>query len=249
MAADLSGLSGQVTIATDTAEAAQALTSWLTAVVTERVAATGRCTVALSGGSSPIALYDDWSTPARAEELQLRRWVVLAVDERAVPPEDPASNALLIRTHLLEPLGPDAPVFWPMEGGAADLDLAASRYAAQLIEVAGSSSSPLPELDVVLLGLGDDGHTASLFPQSEALEVTDRLVVPGRAPVAPQRRLTLTYPVLNAARHVAFYAPGASKAAAILATAAGSTPASRVRPRGELRWFLDADSARELPGS
>ena len=108
-------------------------------------------------------------------------------------------------------------------------------------------SGSAPRLDCVLLGLGDNGHTASLFPGDPALQVRDRWAVRSRADYAPFDRITVTYPVLNAAAHVAFLVTGPTKGEALRGVAEGSVPAAGVRPPdGELRWFMDRVAAASI---
>jgi 6-phosphogluconolactonase len=135
-----------------------------------------------------------------------------------------------------------------MEGERADLDAAASQYETilSLTSPAGTPGSP-PRLDCILLGLGENGHTASLFPGDPSLEVRDRWAVRSRADYAPYDRITVTFPVLNAAAHVAFLVAGAAKADALRGVIQGTVPAAGVRPvDGELRWFLDAAAAGSI---
>lgn len=238
MARDLTALVGHVVEVGEPGECTDALTEWLRPIAEERVCMTGRLTIALSGGQSPIQLFTQWRTEHTAAALHLDRWVIFSVDDRAVAAEDPASNAGLIRRELLEPLHGTQPTFYPLDGGAEDLTAAATAYGALLDELLDHDDAGLPVLDVVICGLGDDGHTASLFPGSDALTVDDQSVVRAIAPVAPVERLTLTFPVLNAARHLAVFAPGANKETAFAETAAGTTPAARLR-NSDQWWFID----------
>ena len=131
-----------------------------------------------------------------------------------------------------------------MSGERPDLDAAAIEYSALLAGSLPSGPGGAPRLDVILLGLGENGHTASLFPGTPALGVTDRWATRGLADYEPFDRITLTYPAINAAAAVAFMVTGAGKDEALLATARGDVPASRVRPTdGTLTWFLDAVAA------
>src|SRR5204863_84394 len=123
-------------------------------------------------------------------------------DERAVPPTDPASNYRMAREALLDRVGVSRERVHRMEADDPDLEAAAARYGARLPE----------RLDVLVLGMGPDGHTASLFPHSAALRETERKVVAAQSPVPPLRRLTITPPVIAAARRVAVISAGASKA-------------------------------------
>lgn len=154
----------------------------------------------------------------------------------------------MAREALLErvPVAPER--IHRMEAERKDLDAAAAEYAAMLAATRPpAAAGSAPRLDCVLLGLGENGHTASLFPGEPALEVTDRWAVRARADYPPYDRITLTFPVLNAARNVAFLVTGSAKGEALRGVVAGSVPAARVLPAdGELRWFLDAAAAAGL---
>jgi 6-phosphogluconolactonase len=188
-------------------------------------------TVALAGGNTPKELYgllasDDYRDRTDWHELE-----IYYGDERAVPPNHPDSNYGMSRRALLDlvPIQPDS--VYRMEADDADLDAAADRYAQLLPQ----------HLDLVLLGLGTDGHTASLFPGDEACDEQERRSVPATAPNG-SRRMTLTYPTLNAARHVTFLVLGADKRDALRTIRGGAQlPAARVAPaRGDVTWIVDA---------
>src|SRR5205807_6869094 len=126
-----------------------------------------------------------------------------------------------------------------MEAEQPNLDAAASEYSQLLERELARGDQRAPVLDCVLLGLGENGHTASLFPGTQALDVTAAWATRGRADYVPFDRITLTFPAINAANAVAFLVTGESKRTALAATAAGATPAARVRPaNGGLTWFL-----------
>jgi len=219
------------------------------AMVAERlaevVAAGGH--VALSGGSSPQQAY---RLAAARDDLDWSRATLWYGDDRAVPPDHPDSNHRMVAATLLDPL-PDGrrPRVLRIEGERGHAE-AADRYEALLRAELGDA----PVLDLVLLGLGPDGHTASLFPGRPELAVRDRLVVgvpeAGMEPYVP--RVTMTLPVLDAAREVLFLVTGASKAR-ILARAFGDPPdlglpAAHVRPAsGRLIVAADPAAAAELP--
>ena len=216
------------------------------------LAARGEIHVALAGGRTPQALYR-----AVAEEPDLdyawHRTHLWWGDERAVPADDSRSNAAAA-TRLLDSVPVPVAQVHVMDGGAEDLDAAAARYEAQLRAALPAAAGGLPELDLVLLGIGSDGHTASLFPGSAALEVRDRLAcaVTDAPPPFP-RRLTLTLPLLAAARRVVVVATGIEKSAAVAAAlepadpSAPLLPVARVRPgAGGLVWLLDEAAAARL---
>ncbi len=167
------------------------------------------------------------------------------VDERCVPPSHERSNYRLAREHLLDPIRVPAANVFRMRG-EDEPRRAAAAYEKVLREEFGSRT---PRFDLVLLGLGPDGHTASLFPGTPALAEKTRWVVPNPSPTPGERRLTLTLPVLNAARRVDFLVAGKDKAS-VVATILGKKPgyrklpASRVSPkRGSLVWILDEEAA------
>jgi len=215
----------------------------------EAVAARGRFAVALAGGSTPRGLYQRLARPPRRERVDWDRVELFWGDERAVPPDHPNSNFAMARATLLDavPVAPER--IHRMEGERADLDAAARDYEAALARVLGAPpGGPPPALDLVLLGLGADGHTASLFPGTAVLAERHRWVAAVRVPQLETSRLTLTFVVLNAARAVLFLVAGEAKAAAVADVTA--LPAGLVRPSsGDLAWYLDAAAASRLPAA
>jgi len=201
--------------------------------------------IALAGGSTPRRAYN----LVAGRDADMSAATMWLGDERVVPPDHDFSNERMIRESLLEPLAAErrpALVRVETELGADD---AAAAYEARLRATLGNH----PRLDLVLLGLGPDAHTASLFPGDAALHEHHRLVVgvpvPGREPIVP--RVTLTYPVLNSAREVVFLVSGADKAEAVRrafgASPDPSAPAAHVRPgAGTLTVVLDPPAAQEL---
>jgi 6-phosphogluconolactonase len=201
--------------------------------------------LALTGGSTPRAAYKT----AAAAGADWSGAVLWWSDERCVPADDERSNYGLARAALLDRLGAGAPSVHPMPGELGPHE-GASAYERELHDCFGAG---MPELDLVLLGLGSDGHCASLFPQHPALEETERLVVgidqPGLEPIVP--RVSFTLPLINAARRVVFLVTGVEKAPAVArafeGTASAATPASLVAPAsGELTVLLDPAAASQL---
>ncbi|HEY6477427.1 MAG TPA: 6-phosphogluconolactonase [Polyangia bacterium] len=205
------------------------------------IAARGRFRIALAGGSTPRALY-----PTLAQGIDWGRANVFFGDERAVPPGDPQSNYRMARETLLDPaqVPPANVVRW--RGEDPDLDAAARDYEAAL-----TTGASAPWLDLALLGLGADGHTASLFPGTSALAEEDRLAVAVDVAEMGTRRLTLTYPALCGARDVCFLVTGREKASALSAVVeAGHLPAARiVRRAGPVTIFCDEAAASALRGA
>lgn len=216
----------------------------------EAVAARGAFALALSGGSTPRALYAllaDRHGPFAAR-IPWERTQVFFGDERHVPPDHPDSNFRMVREALLAHVPVPAENVHRIRGELPDADGAAAAYERELRAALGEP----PALDLVLLGLGEDGHTASLFPGSPALRERERWVVAPWVARLGTRRITLTLPALETARQVLFLVTGAAKSAALrraLREPAGAepVPASRVRPRGgRLLWLADRAAAASL---
>jgi 6-phosphogluconolactonase len=223
---------------------ADEVASWVTDVAQRAAADHGSFSIALAGGSTPRLLYDTLAGPAWRDRVDWSAWHVYFGDERACPADDPSSNYHLADTTLLGrvPIDPNRVHRMPAE--REDLDAAAAEYSALLASSLPAGTNGTPRIDVVLLGLGENGHTASLFPGTPALDVTDRWATRGLADYVPYSRMTLTFPAINAAAAVGFMVTGAAKAPALAATARGDVPASRIRPvDGVLFWFLDAAAA------
>ena len=208
--------------------------------------AAARHHVALTGGSTPKDAY----RRAATMDVDWSGATLWFGDERCVPPDDERSNYGLVRACLLEEIPGPAPVVHRIRGELGPAEGAAD-YEALLRHSFGEDGPPY--LDLLLLGLGSDGHCASLFPGQPALEETERLVVgvpeAGLEPFVP--RVTMTLPVINAAREVAFLVSGAGKAEAVARAFGGTpdpdTPASLVVPvRGTLTVLLDPAAAERL---
>jgi 6-phosphogluconolactonase len=228
-----------LTVAGDVDGLVAAAADHVRAIAAAALAARGRFRIALAGGSTPRALY-----PRLVSGIDWTRADVFFGDERAVPPDDPQSNYRMARETLLEPARvPDANVHrWRAE--AADLDGAARDY-----EQALRAPGPPPWLDLALLGLGPDGHTASLFPGTAALAVEDRLAVAVAVPQLGTRRLTLTYPALLGATHVAFLVAGPEKRSALadVLRPDSTLPAARIVQRAAgVRILCDVDAAHDI---
>ncbi len=220
------------------ADDAQALAVRAAAFVAEQMGAKcGTFRFVLSGGSTPRALY---ALLGANEALPWERIELFWGDERFVPPNHPDSNYRMARETLLAQ-GVKAKAVYPIPTNGTPQD-AAARYEARLKDLYGAQSltPDHPLFDLVLLGLGEDGHIASLLPGTSVLEEQTRWVaaVPeGRA----EPRITLTYPALESSRVVMFLVSGASKADALQRARAGDTsiPAGRLRPQGPVMWFAD----------
>lgn len=213
------------------------------------VNAKGRFNVALAGGSTPKGAYARLAREFR-KRIDWSRVHFYWGDERCVVADDPQSNFAMAKRELLDPLKITPEQVHGMDGADAP-ESAAQRYAEQLRELP-LSASEYPIFDLILLGLGKDGHTASLFPGDvSALENKERRwVVPGLAPEGVRNRLTLTFGTLNASSHVVFMAVGAEKASPLrsaLTVKSFEVPASLVQPEGRpAEWYVDRAAYGEL---
>lgn len=208
--------------------------------------------VALSGGTTPRTFLEILASPEFAERIPWDTVHLFQVDERCVPPDDPQSNYRMIRRVFLRPVPGAAANFHRMKAEEEDREAASAEYAAEIENALAPAEGSTPRFDLIFLGLGSDGHTASLFPNSAALGVTDRWVCPNYVEKLQMHRLTLTYPVLNAAREVVFLVSGSGKAEILRQVLEGRFdpqhhPAQGVRPaEGSVTWYLDASAAQLL---
>ena len=190
-----------------------------------------QATVAVSGGSTPRELFR-LLAGAAGDSAPWGRVSIFQVDERCVPPDHSDSNWRMLAEELLSKR-PEIRAF-RMETERRD---APEAYEALLRQHVPLNEEGIPVLDVVLLGMGPDGHTASLFPETEALRVNDRLVVRNAVPQLNTERVTMTFPLLNAAKHRWFLVRGADKAQAFARVQRGELPAARIV---EPEWFVDS---------
>ena len=225
------------------------------AVAANHAAATrGVARIAISGGTTPktmFALLADQSKPYFGQ-VPWQKLQLFWVDERCVPPDHPDSNYRMTKEAMLSkvPLAPEQ--VFRMEG-ELEPEVAASRYEAAIRTTFRLEGAESPVFDLVLLGMGDDGHTASLFPHTDALHELGRIVVANSVPQKDTWRITLTWPVINRGRTVAFLIEGAGKAQVLHEVLQGpydpeSRPSQLIRPdSGRLEILLDAAAAAQLP--
>lgn len=215
----------------------------------QAVADHGYCTLALAGGSTPKPLYEALAQ----QDLPWQQLYIFWGDERYVEIDHPASNAGMAKQVWLDRVPIPAQQIFITPTAEPDPAAAAARYDATIKQVfsqlAGTTPAAVPAFDAVLLGMGDDGHTASLFPHTPALQVRDRLVTVGHKQGDP--RITFTVPLINHSRMVIFLAAGTNKQGAlqhVFAKAADdfAYPARLIQPQGELWWLLDEPAAHPL---
>ncbi len=229
-------------------EAAQAKAQFVAALAKECSSSHGRFTIALSGGSTPRRFYKILASSPYSQEMAWDRWQVFWSDERCVPPGHQDSNYRMAREELLDHVAIPVENVHRMRGEDGP-DEAAQAYEAVVREV---FQSPAPSFDLILLGIGDDGHTASLFPGTLALGEQDRLVVDNWAPELQVSRITFTLPLINAAKVVAFLDTDETKAG-VLRQVLEPTPGEDMPPAGlvlpspgVVHWFLTVEAAGQL---
>ncbi|MEX2672211.1 MAG: 6-phosphogluconolactonase [Phycisphaeraceae bacterium] len=214
----------------------------------DRVAEAGVFHLALSGGRTPKALFQHLMIDPNYRLLPWDRTHVWIVDERCVQPDDDRLNYNMIREMLIDPSGMPDPNVHPMPV----LDEAGDRAYEQALREALSQPNVDDRLDFVVLGMGADGHTASLFPQTPGLHERERWVIfnDGETVAEPRPRMTMTYPLINAARHIALLVTGESKRDTLRHVAAQPDdfeqyPVTGIRPAedGKLTWYLDRAAA------
>ena len=240
-------------VVADQAALAQEAAKRVVAIAEEAVARYGRFTVALAGGSTPKRLYSLLAAEPYCTHLPWRETHLFWGDERAVPPEHPDSNFGMAKATLLSRVPILADQIHRMQAERKDLDAAASEYEAKIARTfAVQPPDEPPAFDLILLGLGTDGHTVSLFPYTRALRETKRWVEHNYVPKLKANRLTLTPPILNRAAMILFLVSGGEKAAVLQAVLEGSPdperlPAQLIRPvAGRLVWLVDQAAASRL---
>ena len=227
----------------DKQEAAREACARMLRAIDEALKERGEATIALSGGSSPLDAY----TLLAAQPIDWKKIHVFWVDERCVPPDDDRSNYFHAKSAFLDKIAIPPENVHRMVGESTDPVAFAAAYEALLRDTIAAKSGGIPSLDLVVLGIGDDGHTASLFPHHPEVDVTDRLVV--AVPMSPMKpnvaRLTLTPPMLEAAKASVIIVLGAAKhepLERIWATSGDvkDTPSRIIRGfRGSITWVID----------
>jgi len=219
-------------------------------IANESIATYGRFTMALSGGTTPRKTYELLGSEPYSRQIN---WTLVHIfwgDERSVPPESPDSNYRMAHEILLSKIPIPAVQVHRMLANEPNRDAASQEYVEEMQRV--FATDDIPSFDLIQLGMGPEGHTASLFPHQEALHEERRLVMPVSVPKPPPDRLTFTPPLLNAARNLLFLVTGSDKADALHAVLEGpyqpdEYPAQIVRPpNGEVVWMVDTAAAQNI---
>lgn len=243
----------EIRLSSDSQTWAAAAAELVQTVGREAVRAKGRFFIALSGGATPAILYSALTSPAFVDRFDWSRATFFFGDERCVSPDDPRSNYALANKALFTPLNIAPSQVCRMAGESCDQQAAAVDYEQHLRRATKTPATAMPQLDLILLGLGEDGHTASLFPGSPILRDRQKVIAVTQSPKDPPTRLTMTLGVINRASVVLFLVAGAGKAGVVSAILDPKTeadrqlPASLVAPdEGRLIWLLDPAAAAGL---
>jgi 6-phosphogluconolactonase len=233
------------TVLPDPATVAVAAADRFMATAAAAIEERGIFRVALSGGGTPKQVYPLLLEPQRRDAVDWSRAEFFWGDERAVPPDDPESNFGVAYRMLITKLpNVRADRIHRMQAEAPDLDAAALAYESELRLAFDARASEPPAFDLIWLGMGPDGHCASLFPGSAGLQEQDRWVIGNWAPGPEAWRMTLTFPVLNAGRDVIFVVTGADKAEALQGIRDGTSDAPAARVAGDnVEWIIDEAAA------
>ena len=226
----------------------------LVELIEEAVAARGRARVAVSGGSTPKATFALLADPRYpfVSHMPWDRLELFFVDERTVPPDHPDSNYRMTKEALLDKVGMRPEQIHRIPG-ELEPEAAAAEYEFDLRRTFRLEGAEAPRFDIITLGMGDDGHTASLFPHTDAIHEMGRLVVSNQVPQKDTWRITLTWPVINQAREVFFLIEGAAKAAPLKEVFLGPKDVERLPSQliwpasGILTLILDKAAAAQLP--
>ena len=238
----------------DSEDLALATAGWIASSIEQSIAARGTARIAISGGNTPRRTFELLADPAHPfrQRIDWSRLLLFWVDERCVPPTSPDSNYHMTQETLLSKVPLPEGNIIRIEG-ELDPEEAAARYESALRNRFRMEGAELPRFDLILLGLGDNGHTASLFPNSDALDSMMRLAVSVHVEAKNPWRVTLTWPVINHAGKVLFQIQGASKADVLHKVMLGPyqpdvLPSQLIRPEsGELTLLLDQAAAAQLP--
>ncbi|MHB8597231.1 MAG: 6-phosphogluconolactonase [Ktedonobacteraceae bacterium] len=240
----------QIALYADSDTLSRDAAQYIVRLATESVVSHGRFTIALSGGTTPRKLYGMLGDEPYRSQIDWALVDIFWSDERCVPPDSEDSNYLLAQQVLLNKIPIPAAQIHRMPADEPDRDAASQAYTDEMRRV--FATNGIPSFDLIQLGMGPEGHTASLFPHQASLHEQQRLVMPVSVPKPPPPRLTFTPPILNAAHNVLFLVTGADKADAVQAVLEGAYnpdeyPAQIVQPtNGEVFWMLDTKAASAL---
>ncbi|HVZ19177.1 MAG TPA: 6-phosphogluconolactonase [Terriglobales bacterium] len=242
-----------VLVSRDTASAYTLCARTIVDQAHEAIESRGKLTIALSGGSTPKKLYELLASPGWVSKFPWDKTEFFWGDERYVATTDPVSNFHMTQQAMLERVKVPSANVHRVRTEEADAGRAAELYEQEIRRIVPAPSGGLPHFDLILLGLGTNGHTASLFPYQPALHEKERLVIAEYIEEVKMTRVTLSVPLINAAKQILFIALGEDKAVVVRDVVTGvfdpeRLPAQLIRPAdGRLTWILDPAAAEKLP--
>lgn len=245
-------LTSEKIIASDTGELNKIAAAKFVSMAREAIKKRGEFAVALAGGSTPKGLYQLLATEKFRSLIDWTRIFFFFGDERNVLPDNEESNFKMANESLLKPLNISTENIFRWQTELENAEEIAKDYEKKIKEFFNLTENEFPRFDLVLLGMGDDGHTASLFPFTEALNEQNKIAVLNRVEKLDSTRLTLTFPTINNAANVIFLIGGEKKAVVLRSVLTGeiqpeNLPAQNVKPRnGSLFWILDQKAAQNL---
>ncbi|MGD8884390.1 MAG: 6-phosphogluconolactonase [Gammaproteobacteria bacterium] len=240
----------KLTVAESPKSLCQQIADWWQRLAKDAIADHGKFHVALAGGNTPRILYQMLASDAYAGAIDWQHIKFYFGDERAVPLNHSQSNFSMAHDAMLDTLSIPSTNIYPMITDLDDLENSARHYEKILRRELPAGDDGIPQFDLILLGMGDDGHTASLFPDTPILSETQKLVAMVYVEKVQASRLSFTLPLINHARHVGIMVTGDNKAGKlkqVLIDQPGTHPVEKVHPDGELRWFADEAAAKYLP--
>lgn len=209
----------------------------------------GQVTVALSGGSTPKLLYERLMQQDLKEVIPWNKIQFFVSDERCVPHDSEESNWGNADRMLLTPLDIQRTQLHPTQDQDKDASISSTTYEIEVRTFVAGGANGIPSFDIIFLGMGPDGHTASLFPGTQGLEETRRLVMKNHVEKLNADRLTFSFPLINSAAHIIFLVAGEDKAEVLseVFAGAGKYPCEKVVPvQGDATWFIDKSAAKSL---
>lgn len=240
----------RLTVAENPQLLCQQIAQWWQQLSDRAIAERGNFHVALAGGNTPRVLYQLLASEPYAGAIDWQHIKFYFADERAVPLDDAQSNFWMAHVAMLDALSVPATNIFPLITDLDDLENSARHYEKILRRELPAGADGIPVFDLILLGMGEDGHTASLFPDTAILKESQRLVAVVYVDKLQCYRLSFTYPLLNHARHVGIMVTGDNKAGKlkqVMVDKPGSNPVELIQPAGELVWFADETAAKYLP--
>ena len=237
------------TIVDNLSELNHCVADWWKQLSAEAISDHGKFHVALAGGNTPRALYELLAGEAYVNDIDWQHTNFYFGDERAVPLDHEQSNFRMAHEAMLDKLSIPATNIFPLIPDLENLENCAQHYEKILQRELPIDDGGIPCFDLILLGMGDDGHTASLFPGTTILQQKDRLVAAVFVEKLQAWRVSFTYSLINHAAHVAILVAGDNKAGKlkqIFVDKSGDSPVEGVHPNGELRWFIDSTAAKYL---